>query len=56
MVPHSFGHTLAMILDEADYNPAKIRAALSWFSERVREGYTHYDAMGTTAGRWRLLS
>ena len=45
LVPHSFRHSVATILEQEDYNPDKIRATMGWSSERTRKGYTHYNEM-----------
>lgn len=42
--PHSFRHTVATLRRDAGEDPAKIRAALGWATERVQDGYTHFDA------------
>ncbi|MBN2564308.1 MAG: site-specific integrase, partial [Candidatus Eisenbacteria bacterium] len=41
--PHSLRHSLATILEARDYNPRKIRAALGWSGERIRENYSHLN-------------
>ncbi len=40
--PHSFRHSLNMILRDAGYDAAKTRAALGWSSAQIQEGYTHW--------------
>ena len=42
--PHSFRHTVATLRRDAGEDPAKIRASLGWTTERVQDGYTHFDA------------
>ena len=44
ITPHSLRHSLATLLEAEDYNPRKIRAALGWSGEGIRENYTHLGA------------
>ncbi len=42
--PHSFRHTLNTILKSKGYSSEMIRASLGWSSEKVQDGYTHFQA------------
>ena len=43
--PHSFRHTCATLLTEAQQDPRRIRAALGWAGSEVAEGYIHAEAL-----------
>jgi len=43
LVPHSFRHSLNMILKRAGIQDEKIRAALGWANPEIQEVYTHWE-------------
>ena len=41
LVPHSLRHSLATLLAAEEYDREKLRAALGWADESIRQNYTH---------------
>lgn len=44
LVPHSLRHSLATLLAAEEYDREKLRAALGWADEAIRQNYTHLGA------------